>query len=721
MAVSRRVGYNVRMLRGRILVVALLALVLLPAAQAAFPGTNGLIAYTCGTDVCKTKPDGTGQATFIPGGTDPAWAKGGARLAYVKTGLGIRVATIDGTGNVTTDVALATGAAATQPAWSPDGAMIAYAAGGDIYTIKTDTSGGAAPLVATPAVEADPAWSPDGTRIAYASNANGSYDLYVANADGTGTPTQLTSGIGDDRHPNWSPDGSTLVFSTRDLGPTPRIYVVAAVAGSTPSALGGGFAGDDPAYSPDGTSIVYTDLSVPSSRITVRSASGANENAIVANLMVNSQPDWQPLPFSPGSGPPRNASYPTISLPAGSDRPLVGQTVFAGVGSWNGQTPITYTYQWKRCEPGNFGACFSIANAKSSLYTIVEADYGKSLRVEVTATNASGSASQNSEATQPVGESPPFLRATPQITGANVEGQALSVGTGTWDGSALTYSYEWRRCNAQGDPASCVAIAGATSSTYVQTAADIGHALRVWVTAKNLAGTATAITNHTFPTIPRPRFAPSATTSPAVTGATRVGYTLSASIGTWTGEPPITYALAWERCDATGSSCIRISGATKVTYAIRAADAGSTIRLLVTASNEIGSTTATSGPTDAVSQLPRSVHGRVLVGTSRNDYLGGGAGNDRLFGRAGNDTLVGGFGDDVISGGAGNDVITPGSGADRVTAGDGSDTVLAGDGERDAIDCGAGNDRVVADRFDRLKGCESVAYAKLGGDPGTSR
>ena len=41
-------------------------------------------------------------------------------------------------------------------------------------------------------------------------------------------------------------------------------------------------------------------------------------------------------------------------------------------------------------------------------------------------------------------------------------------------------------CDAFGTLSSCVAIPGATSSTYLQTTADVGHALRVWVTGKNL-------------------------------------------------------------------------------------------------------------------------------------------------------------------------------------------------------------------------------------------
>jgi uncharacterized repeat protein (TIGR01451 family) len=99
----------------------------------------------------------------------------------------------------------------------------------------------------------------------------------------------------------------------------------------------------------------------------------------------------------------------------------------------------------------------------------------------------------------------------------------------------------------------------------------------------------------------------------------------------------------------------------------------------------------------------------VLDGDGGDDSLWGGDGRDRLFGGAGNDRLFGGAKGDELHGSVGDDQLFPGSGRDRVWGGPGNDTISARDGSRDVIDCGAGLDRVTADRRDRLRGCERVS------------
>jgi len=85
----------------------------------------------------------------------------------------------------------------------------------------------------------------------------------------------------------------------------------------------------------------------------------------------------------------------------------------------------------------------------------------------------------------------PVNRVRASISGVTLEGQTLSAAPGLWEGApTLTYTYRWERCNSTGG--SCAAITGATASTYVLASADVGHTVRVAVTATNSSGSASS-------------------------------------------------------------------------------------------------------------------------------------------------------------------------------------------------------------------------------------
>jgi hypothetical protein len=237
---------------------------------------------------------------------------------------------------------------------------------------------------------------------------------------------------------------------------------------------------------------------------------------------------------------------------------------------------------------------------------------------------------------------------------------------------------------------------------------DIGFSIRVWITGTNVAGSDVAITNHTFPIVDKQHFSPSVLTAPTIAGRLITGRQLTADVGTYKGDLPIKTSFVWEHCDATGASCHVIPNAKKVVYFPTVADVGYTLRLSVTATNAYGSSVVLSDATEAVSASPPHIRGRLIIGTSKGEYLAGGGHDDVIFGLGGNDTLLGGAGDDRIYGGPGNDVITGGSGADHLYGGPGSDTVYAADGERDFVDCGPGKDRAVVDAVDVVVNCEVV-------------
>lgn len=94
--------------------------------------------------------------------------------------------------------------------------------------------------------------------------------------------------------------------------------------------------------------------------------------------------------------------------------------------------------------------------------------------------------------------------------------------------------------------------------------------------------------------------APVNTVLPVITGELMVGLPLTCSQGTWTGGVQ-TYAFQWQETPAYAvNGFTDIAGATSNTYTPQSSDVNRLIRCNVTATNNQGSTVATSLPTEAV-------------------------------------------------------------------------------------------------------------------------
>ena len=117
-------------------------------------------------------------------------------------------------------------------------------------------------------------------------------------------------------------------------------------------------------------------------------------------------------------------------------------------GTWVGTPPIAYGYQWYAC---SLSGCEAIAGATEQTHTVEIGEFGDSFEVEVTATNAQGSASAISEQTNLVGGNAPVNTEAPSISGTATAGQLLTASSGKWTGTEpITYEYEWLRCNTSG-------------------------------------------------------------------------------------------------------------------------------------------------------------------------------------------------------------------------------------------------------------------------------
>jgi ribosomal protein L14 len=187
--------------------------------------------------------------------------------------------------------------------------------------------------------------------------------------------------------------------------------------------------------------------------------------------------------------PPSNTAPPTI---AGETEQ--GQVLSADAGSWSGTQPISYAYQWQRCDTG--GANCTNIGSPTSTYALTSADVGSTIVVAVTASNSGGSATASSVPSTIVAASPPVNTALPTISGVAQQGQTLNASTGTWSGAQpIVPAYQWQRCDASG--ANCANIGAATSSSYLLTDADVGNTIVVAVTASNSAGSGTVVSTAT--------------------------------------------------------------------------------------------------------------------------------------------------------------------------------------------------------------------------------
>jgi hypothetical protein len=181
-----------------------------------------------------------------------------------------------------------------------------------------------------------------------------------------------------------------------------------------------------------------------------------------------------------------------ISGPSVSGTAAQGRQLIASPGTWTGIDPISFAYQWYRCDASG-AHCTVIRGATRSTYTLVRRDNGKTVGLTLGATDASGTATAYAGLVGPVAPMPSILLATiqPSIAGDPRSGQRLTVSPGTWSPTPMSFAYAWQRCNTNGRV--CVPIPGANAPTYVVGAADAGRGLAVVVTASSAGGSQSAL------------------------------------------------------------------------------------------------------------------------------------------------------------------------------------------------------------------------------------
>lgn len=96
---------------------------------------------------------------------------------------------------------------------------------------------------------------------------------------------------------------------------------------------------------------------------------------------------------APATGQPANTKDPAIS---GTAR--IGETLRVTAGDWSGAQPITFAFQWLRCDQAG-NNCVNVGGATDDAYQVRDLDRDRTMRVRVTARNSAGSTSELTPAT----------------------------------------------------------------------------------------------------------------------------------------------------------------------------------------------------------------------------------------------------------------------------------------------------------------------------------
>jgi TolB protein len=306
-SIKRRVSV-VRMAGGGLVLVA--ALALSTPAEAAFPGSNGRIAYTNPSggpgqrDVFAVKPDATGKKnlTQTPNvdEVEPSYASSGSRIAYAvddTTGNGCSQCGIwTMRSNGTHRQQLISNIGARDPAFSPDGEKIAFAkhvkgSGRVLFLMRSD--GGNPHSLGAGGLNAGISWSPNGRWIVFSGG-----EIVKMHPNGHGLAS-LTSGTTLENNPDFSPDGQLIVYaSITDPGTSAENgdIVVIHADGSQPEVISGSAADDvDPAFSPDGERVVYIHPypDGATQMFTLSSAGGDFQALYPGGAFLHASPNWQ--------------------------------------------------------------------------------------------------------------------------------------------------------------------------------------------------------------------------------------------------------------------------------------------------------------------------------------------------------------------------------------------------------------------------------------------
>ena len=187
------------------------------------------------------------------------------------------------------------------------------------------------------------------------------------------------------------------------------------------------------------TPTTTTTASSSSTSTTTTSSSSSTTTTSTTSSSSTSSVDPPPVP-------PSNTGLPVISGTA-----QAGDTLTASDGTWQGDTPMTYSYAWEQCDSSG-NNCTTVSAASGNTYPLDSGDVGRTIRGVATATNDAGSASATSLPTVVVtatSSSTCNFNSTPSSFASDVSaattGQTVCLASGnygTWTGTNKAITVE---------------------------------------------------------------------------------------------------------------------------------------------------------------------------------------------------------------------------------------------------------------------------------------
>ena len=280
---------------------------------------------------------------------------------------------------------------------------------------------------------------------------------------------------------------------------------------------------------------------------------------------------------------------PTITGAASKGQTLTAMT--SGISDADGLG--AFSYQWLR-------GGVAIGGATSSAYILDNPDVGTQISVQVSYTDAHGTAeSLTSAQTAAVTNLNDAPTGSVTISGTPTQGQTLNASNTLADGDGLgTISYQWQSAGTN--------IGGATGASYLLSEAEVGKAITVVASYTDGHGTAEAVSSTATALVANLNDAP--TGSVTISGTPTQGQTLAASNILADADGLGTISYQWQ---AAGTD---IAGATGASYLLSEAEVGKAITVVASYTDGHGTAEAVSSAASAlVANLNDAPTGSVTI------------------------------------------------------------------------------------------------------------